>query len=700
MSNFLVKNQFHTYYFRIRTPTFIINLLPLAKKEVKISLNTKYRTKALILAREHKVIFDAFFLKIRDTYTLKSSIKQNYFNEPGYPGFEEEMLENRAIEAIQDQQYTQQLFFLFERKKRIAKAFKQFDMLKGRSLADIDLSSVSKINRFMAIIDLLSSDSLSDPMPYLNQVLWKVTNTQNPSTSPSQHYPDITMKRLVINRKKQTQAVIETVPALQRNAKKTRKEVKETLLNILDNDINDQPSSVRTQIDEIEENEDVIIEGINLETEQDVSNFAKLISLIQNGNSVSSDDISQCATPIIVPKSMLKMSELFDQFYKVRSKEWASKTTHTSNLAIYRSFTEIIGDIFVDNFNYKHANSYVDILQEMPINRNKSKIFRDLTVAEILVFNDVYDRMSTTTVNKYIGRISEAFDWAVKRGYMNSNIMSVQKIKNTQQKLRQKKNSLRSVFSNEQLATIFSANEFTKSNYNRTYQFWTPLLGLYTGARIQEISQLRLSDVYQKSGIWVFDLNEEEDKKLKNINGIRLIPVHKKLIKLGFIRYVNHLKLCNENGVLNTTLLFPDLLIGKGGYGHNTSKSFIRMLNRIKVKKDKNDGLVFHSFRHTFADGMKQAMLNPTMTAELLGHSLGGETLKTYAKDYAISTLKKEIDKYEPLSDDQLKKIVAFKFWKEITPKNTLQQITEVNKQKSIYDNKALLNALLPRLKL
>ena len=58
-------NRFHTFYFRQRTPLDILKAIPSAKKEVKISLRTKCRATAITQARQHKVMFDLLFLKIR-----------------------------------------------------------------------------------------------------------------------------------------------------------------------------------------------------------------------------------------------------------------------------------------------------------------------------------------------------------------------------------------------------------------------------------------------------------------------------------------------------------------------------------------------------------------------------------------------------------------------------------------------------------
>ena len=189
---------------------------------------------------------------------------------------------------------------------------------------------------------------------------------------------------------------------------------------------------------------------------------------------------------------------------------------------------------------------------------------------------------------------------------------------------------------------------------------------------------------------WV---NEDEDKTLKTINSIRKVPVHKTLVRLGFIRYVEHLKALYKADKLHTNLIFPDLIKGRDGYGHNTAKSFDRYLKALDIKAD---GKSFHSLRHTFADERKQADENPAMTAELMGHEIDNETLGRYGKEYKITLKKAQIDHYEPLTETQIKKILPFKLWKEFALGSTMSKSANavVDMKKSITSNKHLHKAL------
>lgn len=128
-------------------------------------------------------------------------------------------------------------------------------------------------------------------------------------------------------------------------------------------------------------------------------------------------------------------------------------------------------------------------------------------------------------------------------------------------------------------------------------RFWVPLLGLFTGARCNELCQLLPSDIHQTEGVWVISINDEGDKHVKTKAGIREIPVHPELIKMGFWDYVRQMR--------REKRLFPELKPNaRGAYSDEMSRWFGRFLETVnrtlKAKDRMGQGHVFHSFRHTF----------------------------------------------------------------------------------------------------
>ena len=229
-------------------------------------------------------------------------------------------------------------------------------------------------------------------------------------------------------------------------------------------------------------------------------------------------------------------------------------------------------------------------------------------------------------------RISSLFEWAIKYGYTNVNPAKGMVIKNP--KLARNE---RQVFSDEDLNKLFNSEIFTRRIYKYPYYFWLPLPGLYTGARLNEICQLYLKDFQIIDGINVIKIIDDmPDKRIKTKEAVRNIPIHSKFVELGLLDYVNKLLERGEDR------LFPELNDNRDGYGHAASKWFARYRVKCGLVED---GKVFHSFRHTFINSLKQIGISKEKISELVGHEDGSETFGRYGKNFNIRNLAEVIER-------------------------------------------------------
>ncbi|MGR5321152.1 site-specific integrase [Vibrio sp. DNB22_19_1] len=145
--------------------------------------------------------------------------------------------------------------------------------------------------------------------------------------------------------------------------------------------------------------------------------------------------------------------------------------------------------------------------------------------------------------------------------------------------------------------------------------------------------------------IWCISINDSQsDKKLKNSQSKRVIPLHPKLIELGFIRYIQS---------LTSQRVFPELKSSRDGYGSAPSKWF----GRFKRKLGFDKGHDFHSFRHTVATELKNALVPHEVATSLLGHLLNNITYDRYGKEHNLVLLKKAIN---AIPTESLKKVKPF----------------------------------------
>ena len=306
---------------------------------------------------------------------------------------------------------------------------------------------------------------------------------------------------------------------------------------------------------------------------------------------------------------------------KVQSGSWTAKS-EAENRSIYQLFFYIIGDIRISNINHSTVRRYKEILQKLPPNLTKK--YPKLSVSEVLKLNP--PPMSITTINKHLNRMSSLFDWMCRHGYVDKNYFSKLGLK------KEKRDSdLRDPFTSADLRLLFPTKHGKHS-----YYYWLPWLGLFTGARLNELCQLHTADIKQQDGIWFIDINDNTpDKRLKNKASKRVIPIHPRLEEKGFIGFV-------QDPVRDR--VFPELILQRDGYGQAASKWFSRYKRRVGIVSEKK---AFHSFRHTVAHELKNQGCSEHEIAAIMGHTTGSLSMEHYGKRYRLQRLKEVIEKLQ-----------------------------------------------------
>lgn len=171
-------------------------------------------------------------------------------------------------------------------------------------------------------------------------------------------------------------------------------------------------------------------------------------------------------------------------------------------------------------------------------------------------------------------------------------------------------------FKADELKRLFEGQEMRvfASDPRLAHQCWLPLIGLFTGARVNEICQINpQTDIIEEDGIWCFwftdetETHERAEKSIKNNPSRRKVPVHSKLIELGFLKYAKRVR---KRGSL---LLFPDWPPSKKKASGAAEKWFRNFLTEIDLR-DETPGarlVGMHSFRHT--------ILNRALNLEISG---------------------------------------------------------------------------------
>ncbi|MDO8738007.1 site-specific integrase [Candidatus Deferrimicrobium sp.] len=326
---------------------------------------------------------------------------------------------------------------------------------------------------------------------------------------------------------------------------------------------------------------------------------------------------------------------------------WTKKTRAESE-GIYKLLVGIVGDRDTRELDYKTLADFRGALTRYPSNANKKKEYRGKSVREILQM-EIAKPLSVSSVNKHIIRVGAFLKWCVKRGYVEANFAEGLTIA----KRNTKEEEEREAYSQEDLQRLIKSPLYTTEKAKRRPEcFWIPLIGLYSGMRLNEICQLHLEDIREEQGILCFDVNEKGDKRLKNASSKRVVPVHPILLDFGFREYVEVLR---ADGKVR---LWENLKKKRDGYAQDFGRWFQRFNRRYVTASRKR---VFHSFRHTLADNLKQRQVEGVTIAEILGHSHGSITLSRYGKGYGPEILLNALLQLGYGIEDDLKGIPAFR---------------------------------------
>ena len=321
---------------------------------------------------------------------------------------------------------------------------------------------------------------------------------------------------------------------------------------------------------------------------------------------------------------------LFDKFNQERG---VSKKTVDEGQKVINRFSGIYSGTTAEDISGTVIRKFKELLIKTPsILSNEARL---LTLNQIVAQasgDHSVRKLSDSAINKHLSVVSSVLEWASNNSYFGDNWHNPVRGKTINRKgLKQD----RMPFTADDLNRIFASDIYTEQFRPKggcgEASYWIPIIGLYTGMRLEEIGQLLITDVKQEGGIWYFDINDSDGKQLKNKTSIRKIPVHQAVLDLGLIDYVDSLE-----GVQ----LFP--LLKKDKYGkltQNWSKWFGRRLRRLGVV---DSSKVFHSYRHGLKDSLRNAGVDEAISDAITGHS-SVNVGRSYGSGYNLTILNKAV---------------------------------------------------------
>ena len=274
------------------------------------------------------------------------------------------------------------------------------------------------------------------------------------------------------------------------------------------------------------------------------------------------------------------------------------------------TLTEVKNETTKDSINIydldiRDFSTLVSILRKIPAKYRGKNIYNPLTLKEIIKFTEE-ELFSTRNSNKYIDTINEFLRYAKKYGY-TKQLIELDKLKLTNmERIKLKKET----YSYKELAKIYN---YALNSENQETKFIL-LIAILQGFRISETTRLLKSDVLKIHGIYCFRIDITDEKDTKNLNSIRTVPMHKHLIKCGFLDYINNMEDSDEIFKIS-------------------NNSFVRFFSDENKKYiTTNPKRTLHRIRANYIDILLQSDVRIEHIASLAGHS---SEFKITAEDYA-----------------------------------------------------------------
>ena len=336
------------------------------------------------------------------------------------------------------------------------------------------------------------------------------------------------------------------------------------------------------------------------------------------------------------PKAGMKIMDVFDLW---ESSKGQSVKRHRGYV---QRLIEYLGDPDIADVTPLQMDAFLVELRKFP---NTKKPVDGIPFTDLIIQAEKWDdyrTLNAKTVWNWTTIFKSLFEFAVDRDLIR---------KNPAAKMMKKPaaSQIRNPYEDEDLKAIFSANMFHGFSGNgyrdkpgttvtKDHKYWLPILALWTGARVEELATLDASEIKTEDGITFIDLTDRPlsgPRRVKNRSARRIIPIHDKLVALGFLKHVP-----------TSGPIFPEL----DHDGEKASASFTKWWGRwcdAHAKADNGLGdprKVFHSFRHAWKRTARASDAKEEIHDLISGHTEGNSVARDYGRGVKVATLKAAMD--------------------------------------------------------
>ncbi|NID14115.1 hypothetical protein HBF32_01365 [Luteibacter yeojuensis] len=361
---------------------------------------------------------------------------------------------------------------------------------------------------------------------------------------------------------------------------------------------------------------------------------------VGSSTSATAETVSE-APPVLISEpraggSGISLGDAWSRYTKAQSARqaaWKNAVPDSARLA-YEDFSGLVGESRqLTSFTRKDLSAFEAFANRRP--RRGTAAYRGMTVAQLASATIALDAMqSKTRVAESIDRIKSFFRWCTEEHLIDKSPaqgLGAFLPEGGAQAPREAwtKEEIRTLLHPDNLRRFLdSRNQKGRRSKAQRYTYfpWLLVLATYTGARLNELGGLLVSDfepVHAASDdeTPVILIQPNHLRTLKTAQASRAIPLHPHLIDLGIWDLIRHRR---EDIGATQALWTPVRKDDPAGKVTDDFKAYTEMLG-LYVKNVK----VFHSFRHTFKTSCR-GLLDDGALNSIVGHATSDATGGVY----------------------------------------------------------------------
>lgn len=419
----------------------------------------------------------------------------------------------------------------------------------------------------------------------------------------------------------------------------------DTVLNMIERMKKSQPGSFTTEYFTfsapdgsehmiVDGNKAVFSDGYEINSDGNLTEVEK--SLLQTVVRAKLDQLVQGQSSHGISGPLLttgvRLSELVGDYIEEKQArgEWRSQKRVDEVARKLEGFVELMDDPLVNEIQASHLSAFAKKAVNLP--PANAKEAKGKSLKEQLSLG--LEPRSKQTTNNHFNDVRAFLRWAYEDERLPRDFSK--NVKDFKAKKKSDKTERRA-WTVEELQTLFDgyvyrydATAKVRAHGNENIHagnFWIPLIGLFTGARLEEICSLLSRDICQVDGVWCFDMpefDEDGESIKKNEHSARVFPVPNRLKELGFIDYAQERQ---RNGA---KMLFELQQDSTGKWGDAMSDWFNRTYKKKLGLPVGDNSIVFHSFRNTVVQAFQRAKIPVSEYRRITGHAGEGIPEQVY----------------------------------------------------------------------